>query len=82
MDSNQTLSRKSGKGVMVQDAVVSLKSTNEKAEALNLTNLHSDGKDFMGGRAVEPFVTVQSGDLRKETKSAKKSTIPSWNDTT
>ena len=40
-----------------------------------------DGKDFAGGRAVEPFVIVQIGDLRKETKSSKKSKTPQWNDT-
>ena len=40
-----------------------------------------DGKEFSGGRAVEPFVVIQIGDLRKETKSSKKSKTPSWNDT-
>jgi Ca2+-dependent lipid-binding protein len=39
-----------------------------------------DGKEFQGGKNVEPFVIIQVGDLRKETRSAKKSKTPTWND--
>eukprot|EP00596_Hydrurales_sp_CCMP1899_P004949 CAMPEP_0119051930 /NCGR_PEP_ID=MMETSP1177-20130426/73383_1 /TAXON_ID=2985 /ORGANISM="Ochromonas sp, Strain CCMP1899" /LENGTH=1845 /DNA_ID=CAMNT_0007031303 /DNA_START=346 /DNA_END=5881 /DNA_ORIENTATION=+ len=39
-----------------------------------------DGKDMYDGKQVEAFVTIQIGDLRKETKSAKKSKNPTWNE--
>jgi Ca2+-dependent lipid-binding protein len=40
----------------------------------------SKGKDMYDGKQVEAFVTIQIGDLRKETKSAKKSKNPNWNE--
>lgn len=66
----------------LDDDLVETAGDQGKPKAPNLLEVVViDGKDFSGGQAVEPFVIIQCGDLRKETKSSKKSKTPTWNDT-
>jgi Ca2+-dependent lipid-binding protein len=55
------------------------KYSGDKPKAPNLLEVTvMDAIGLAGGRATEPFVVVQVGDLKKETRVAKKSNAPSW----
>ena len=56
-------------------------ATDAAVQPPNLLEVHiSDARGLGDGKAMEAFVIVQVGDLRKESRICKKSSTPSWDE--